>query len=47
MRSPRERKYQAVIVQRRVSVIQVSVTRPVARAAIAKAKGTVKPVNPR
>ena len=36
-----------MIVQRRVSAIQVSPTRPVTSAAIAKAKGTVKPVKPR
>ncbi len=47
MRSPSDRKYQATIVQRRVVVIQKSPTRPVMSAAIANAKGTVKPVKPR
>src|SRR5262249_55957172 len=45
--SPRERKYQAVIVHRRVRAIHVSVSRPVASAATANAKGTVNPVKPR
>ena len=35
------------MVQRRVMVIHSSPVRPTASAAIAKAKGTVKPVNPR
>ena len=36
-----------MIVHRRVSVIHSSPTRPVMRAASAKANGTAKPVNPR
>ena len=47
MRSPSERKYQATIVHRRVIVSHASPTRPVISAAIAKAKGTVRPVKPR
>ncbi len=47
MSRPRERKYHARIVHRRVVVIQKSLMRPVTSAATAKANGTVKPVKPR
>ena len=40
---PKVRKPQANSVQRRVSMSQPSPTRPVTRAATAKANGTVKP----
>jgi hypothetical protein len=47
MSSPSDRKYQAMMVHRRVIVIHSSPVRPRINAAIAKANGTVKPVKPR
>jgi hypothetical protein len=47
MSRPSDRKYQAVIVQRRVVVIQKSLMCPVTSAAMANANGTLKPVKPR